>query len=53
MPPQAQSQQVTPVNTQQPEAYQVVLMTQGFAHMPLSLQPLHGQPLPGKKQTVR
>ena len=53
MPWQSQSQQVTPRNTQQPEAYQVVLKIQGLAQAPVSVQPSHGQPAPGKPQTVR
>jgi hypothetical protein len=35
---QVQSQQVTPEDTQQPEAYQVVLMTQGLAQTPAAVQ---------------
>ncbi len=49
---QVQSQHVTPPVTQQPPAYQVVLMTQGFAQMPFSRQFSQEQGGPGKAQTV-
>ncbi len=47
-----QSQQVTDPVTQQPPAYQVVLMTQGFAQVPFSRQCSRQQGGPGNAQTV-
>ena len=53
MSSQVQSQQVTPSHTQQPPAYQLVLITQGFAQTPLSRQSLQEQGVPfGNAQTV-
>jgi hypothetical protein len=48
-----QSQQVVPVVTQQPEAYQMVTKTHGFWQAPIVLlQPSQGQGGPGNWQTV-
>ena len=47
-----QSQHVTAPVTQHPPAYQVVLMTQGLAQVPLSRQLEQEQGGPGKAQAV-
>ena len=52
MSSQVQSQQVTEPVTQQPPAYQVVLMTQGLAQVEFAKQLEHEQGGPGNAQTV-
>ena len=41
------------VSTQQPEAQNSLMMMQGFWQTPPELQPAHGQPGPGKADTVK
>ncbi len=52
MSSQVQSQHVTEPDTQQPPAYQVVLMTQGLAQVAFSRQFWQEQGGPGNAQTV-